>query len=430
MTATPELEAPERQGSRALGILGAFLGAFSGALFTDLLLLVLPDEVGKLAALGNMVLVGWTACWGYRLMRGYRSMKFAQWTVRLTLFLAQPLAMVTVLTLASLYRRYGTLAVHADTLYLTFLRAADSLLDGSTLVAWAQLLFLSMVFARLGWGVLLKYIDPNWYSDPRRIAQSGGNGATFNMSPCWPLPPNENIPERFEVDKGKITVEGEQITAKGRWGKASTFSVREVAGVVLGTGSGFTVLYDKENRVLAKFGWSRKNAVLFGQYLLQRGVPFVTLGGQPVDTVSGQVELPRQFTVREGKLYLVLGWFGVILFSALGLVCLVFLEGGEKWYAALTIPLLALFVLLLFEYYNWRLEVDGTQVLCRTAFGKGTQFCLDEVEEVKLRPILGAWELRDREGKRLARVDQFMENAGLMMTYLKEYQTKKEGLIV
>lgn len=431
MTASPELEPQERQGSRALGILGAFLGAFLGAALTDALMLFDLEDWGRLIVLANEFLVGWAACWGYRLLKGYRSMRFAQWTVRLTLLLGQPLAMVTVLTLASLYRQYGTLAVHADTLYLTFLRAAYSLFDVPTLVAWVLLLFLSLYFARLGWGVLLKYIDPSWYNDPRRLARIGGGGATFNTAPCWPLPANENIPERFEVDKGKLTVEGDTITVREKRKAQRSFSVKEIAGVVLGVSTGYNILYDKENRMLARFAWSRKNALVFGQYLVQRQVPFVDVNGSPIPTAPETTEyqaIPRQFTVREGKFSLGLGWFGTVLLGGATLVCLLLLEGWERLgFTLLGLPLLALFVSLLLCYYNRRLEVDGEEVSYTTSLGKTTRFRLSDIAEIRVS--LDGWKVKDRDGKTLARFESNMNGADLLLACWNQSKQERNGIL-
>lgn len=431
MAASPELETPARQGSRALGILGAFLGAFLAAALTDALMLLDTEDWGRLIVLANEFLVGWAACWGYRLLRGYRSMKFAQWTVRLVLLLVQPLAMVTVLTLASLYRQYGTLAVHADTLYLTFLRAAYSLLDISTLVAWVLLLFLSLVFVRACWGVLLKYIDPSWYNDPRRLARIGGGGATFNMAPCWPLPANENIPERFEVDKGKLTVEGDTITVREKRKAQRSFSVKEVAGVVLGVSTGYNILYDKENRMLARFAWSRKNALVFGQYLVQRQVPFVDVNGSPVSTAPGATEyqaVPRQFTVREGKLCLGLGWFGVIFFGGTLIVDLFFLDGLTRLVCgAVFLFFTAMFIRILLAYYRRRLEVDGEEVSYTTSLGKTTRFRLSDIAEIRVS--LDGWKVKDRDGKTLARFESNMSGADLLLACWNRSKQERNGIL-
>lgn len=429
MTASPELEIPARQGSRALGILGAFLGALLGDQLWQLLLFVIPTEsaVWELTALLGSFLAGFCACWGYRLFRGRREMKFAWRTVRICVVLAVPPAIVLFTVVMVLCRTGGRWLTEPRIIWLALTRSVENLAG-----EWKMILILalmSLFFARLSALSLLKYADPGWYSDPRRIAQSGGNGATFNMAPCWPLPANENIPERFEVDKGKITVAGDIITVK-QWGKSPrSFPAEEIAGVMLGTGSGFTVLYDKENRVLAKFGWSRKNALLFGQYLVRQGVPFVDLNGTLVDAHPlAEQTVSRSFTVREGKLCLVLGWFGVVLLSVTCLTCLFLLEGGEKLlYAALAaIPLLALFVPLLLSYYNRRLEVDGTQLRYVTVFGRETRFRLSDVDKVKYRPMLGSWDIRDQEDKLLARYEFNMDNADLMSAYLEKYQTQRK----
>lgn len=425
MDAGPERGAPAKGGSRVRGALGAFLGAFLGALVSDLLLFLIPDSAGGSAMLVSLILVGWTAYRGYRLLGGYRSMRFAQWTVRLALLLSQPLALAAALTLVSLYRRYGTLAVHADTLYITFARAAGSLWEGGSLGYWAMLFCASLFFVRLSWGGLLKYVDPGWYHDPRRLARIGGGGATFNVPPCWPLPPAERIPAQFEVDKGRLRVEGDVITYKA-WGKPPrNFSANEIAGVVLGVSTGYNILYDRDGRVLARFAWSRKNALVFGQYLVQRQVPFVDPNGAPVPVQAvEQPPVPRQFTVREGRFCLVLGWIGTVLLGGATLVCLLLLEGWERLgFTLLGLPLLALFVSLLLCYYNRRLEVDGELVTYTTFLGRTSQFRLSDGAELKLG--VNGHKLKDRQGRTLARFESNMKNADLLLARWRESKQER-----
>ncbi|MCI8475268.1 MAG: hypothetical protein HFF07_08030 [Oscillospiraceae bacterium] len=279
-------EALERRGSRIRGILGAFLGAFLGAYLSDLLLFFLfESETGRLGFLGAMLLVGWTACWGYRLLGGYRSMGFAQWTVRLGLILGQPAALAAALIRRETRRLCAAgMTMDPAALRKICLETGALLLEPDALAAIGMLVLLSLFFVRLSWGGLLKYVDPGWYHDPRRLARIGGGGATSNMPPCWPLPPAGRIPTQFEVDKGRLRVEGSVLTYK-TWGKPPrSFSINDVAGVVLGVSTGYNILYDRENRMLARFTWSRKNALLFGQYLIRRGIPFVDLNGAPVPT--------------------------------------------------------------------------------------------------------------------------------------------------
>ena len=278
----PELGLPQGKGSRFLGFLGAFGGAFVGALLCDWLIFLLPEDFGQLVFFGGTLWVGWLACWGYRLLRGHRSMRFAQWTVRSAITLAQPLSLFLILVQRKVQRMSsaGETITPGD-LLSSCRQSLDFLTEWDSLKAMGGLILISLFFARLSWSGLLKYVDPAWYSDPLRLARMGGGGATFNLLPSWPLPATEEIPERFEVDKGRLTVEGDAITAK-RWGKTRQFSVRDVAGVVLGVSSGYNILYDDKNRELARFAWSRKNALLFGQYLLRKEVPFVDCNGTPV----------------------------------------------------------------------------------------------------------------------------------------------------
>lgn len=420
-------EALERRGSRIRGILGAFLGAFLGAYLSDLLLFFLfESETGRLGFLGAMLLVGWSACWGYRLLGGYRSMGFAQWTVRLGLILGQPSALA-----AALIRRETRRLCAADmtmdpaALRKICLETGALLLERDALAAIGMLVLLSLFFVRLSWGGLLKYVDPGWYHDPRRLARIGGGGVTSNMPPCWPLPPAGRIPTQFEVDKGRLRVEGSVLTYK-TWGKPPrSFSINDVAGVVLGVSTGYNILYDRENRMLARFAWSRKNTLLFGQYLIRRGILFVDLNGAPVSTLTVEQPLvPQQFTVREGKLCLVLGWIGTVLLGVAALILLLLLEGWERLgYTLLALPLLALFGSLLLCYYNRRLEVDGELVTYTTLLRRTFRFRLSDVAEIKLG--VNSCKLKDQEGRILARFEDNMENADLLLARWNEYKQER-----
>ena len=174
------------KGSRVLGVLGALLGAFLGTFCWHLLMFFsLGREFawGSLTILGGIV-VSWTACWGYRLLRGYRAMGFAKWTVRICMLLAQPASMAVVFTMMSLRQRYGSLRVHADTLAVVFGQSVQNLLQTDILLLLGQLSLIVLVFSRLGWVTLLKYVDPQWAADPRRIAQTNGGGAGRTHC-CW-----------------------------------------------------------------------------------------------------------------------------------------------------------------------------------------------------------------------------------------------------
>ena len=424
-----ETERPTPRGSRFLGILGAFLGALAGAMLSDLLLLFLPDDVGKVALLLGVMLAGWTACWGYRLFRGYQNMRFAQWTVRVALALAQPLALAGAIIGQILWQLRATgMALQAEILETVLRHTGAFLLERDTLGAIGWLVLLDLFFVRLSWGGLLKYVDPAWYSDPRRLARTGGGGATFNMPPCWPLPKADALPTSFEVDKGKLTVEGSTLTYKA-WAKPRrSFSVGEIAGVVLGVGSGYNILFDRDNRELARFAWSRKNALLFGQYLIAHDIPFIDPNGQPVETRGQKVSLPRQFEVREGKACLVVGVACLVVFGILALLCLLVLD-------ELAIPIaLAVFlffilmgVWMLLSYKNRRMAVEGDTLTYTTAFGRTTQFRVSEVGSLRFRFGLGTREIRDREGRLLARFEDNMKGAALLVEYLNQHMTPAEG---
>lgn len=424
----PELETPEQQGSSILGVLGAFLGALLGHGLWLGCMFALPSGsvLWDLIIFGGLF-AGFFSCWGYRLFRGRRNMKFAWRVVRLCVMLAVPAAIVLCTAALVLYWAKGWWAAGPQVVWLALTGSVERLVTERD---WKPILILSLIslfLARISAPILLKYADPGWYNDPRRAAQSNGGGAMFNYLKGWPGI-SEPIPHSFTVDKGKITVEGEQITAKGRWGKVTAFGLREVAGVVIGPGSGFNVLYDKEKRVLAKFAWSRKGADLFGQYLLEHGVPFEDLQGQKLDLTPQKVELPWQFEVRESKVCLWVGVICLVLFSVLSALCLFVMDE-----LAILIALLVFlfFVLLsawlLLSYKNRRLVVEGNALTYTTAFGRTTRFRVDEVDSFRYRFGRGTRELRDREGKLLARFEDNMEGAALLVEYLIQHMNPHVG---
>lgn len=433
MTET-EIERPTPQGSRFLGILGAFLGALLGyflwmcVIFAAFYAITLPDDsrLWELVFLLVCILPGFCSCLGYRLFRGRREMKFAWRVVRLCVVLSAPVAIVLFTMAGVLYLTGKWLGL--PMVWSIFLASLRVLTEAEPWKVLLPFVLVSLFFARLSAPLLLKYADPAWYSDPRRIAQSNGGGALFNHPALWPLPRAERLPASFEVDKGKIRVEGEQITARGRRGKVNTFPVREVAGVVLGPGSGFNVLYDRENRVLAKFAWSRKGAETFGQYLLHYGVPFVDLAGQPVDATGQKVSLPRQFEVREGKACLVVGVACLVVFGILALLCLLVLDELAILIAlAVFLFFILMGVWMLLSYKNRRMAVEGDTLTYTTAFGRTTRFRVSEVGSLRFRFGLGTREIRDREGRLLARFEDNMKGAALLVEYLNQHMTPAEG---
>ena len=425
MTAGSVTETTLKKGSRLLGCLGAFWGALVGAGAWYALMFLTPQgEFWKLTILGAAA-VSWCACRGYRLLRGYRSMRFARWTVRACTVLAQPVVLVGSLALRDLWRRYGTLRIPLNVFFLTVVQVADGILsDRETLLFLGQLALLSLLFSALGWTYLMKYVDPQWAKDPWRSAQMGNNGATFNTPPCWPLPIPEQIPERFQVDKGKLSVEGETITVKG-WGKSRHFSVYDVAGVVLGASNGYNVLYDREEQILARFAWSRKNGVLFGQYLLQNQIPFLDCDQSPVDTQAPEEQkVPRQFTVREGRLNLALGWIGLIFFGSLLAMDIFLLDGLERLVCgAVFLVFTGMGGWTILSCHRRQLEVDGDALTYTSTLGRVLQFRLSDVADVTCSA--NNIKMRDREGKVLARFENNPSTCNLLIAYWNQYKRER-----
>lgn len=392
-----------------------------------LFILTLDFPWGELLIFGA-VLPGLAAPLGYRLFWGARDMKWARWTVRLAIVVGVPLALLLV-CFGWIIPTLGPPSTLQETANRLRLAALQLFGDRDGWVLTGALILFALLFSSLGNKPLLRYADPAWYDDPRRLARENGGSAVFNTPPCWPLPPGKELPESFSVDRGKLTVEGDTLTVK-TWGKAPrSFPVDSVAGVVLGSASGFNILYDKDRRALARFAWSRKNAVLLGQYLLSKGVPFMDLEGKAVPTQAPQSrDLPQCFTVRESRLCLVLGWIGLLFFGAGLTAALVFWalerDGGLLFLAGVCLLFVLLFGWMLLSYRNRRLEVDGTELVYTTAFGRTTSFRLADVARIHWG--VNSSRLTDHQGRVLARFEDNMDNAPLLAVYLNAYQNRKD----
>ena len=147
-----------------------------------------------------------------------------------------------------------------------------------------------------------------------------------------------------------------------------------------------------------------------------------------METRGQKVSLPRQFEVREGKACLVVGVACLVVFGILALLCLLVLD-------ELAIPIaLAVFlffilmgVWMLLSYKNRRMAVEGDTLTYTTAFGRTTQFRVSEVGSLRFRFGLGTREIRDREGRLLARFEDNMKGAALLVEYLNQHMTPAEG---
>lgn len=262
------MEGKARRGSPVLGVLGAFLGA-SLAFFLWLQLFLSGPAFLRKLLLPVCIPVGTASCLGYWFLRGWRGGKsaryFAYYVTQVSAVLAVPVVF------------FGTVARPVDFSQADWLSALfrnwEPLLTPEFFVPIGFFAFLALLGARAGQKRLLRYTDPAWESDPRRAAAVYAGGALYNS---WPenRPVRQELPKRFWVG-GKLEISGETIRTIPTLGAGRTFSVYDVAGVVVGPSTGSNVLYDYHNQVMAKFAWSMDNAYLLVQYLKDCGVPFV-----------------------------------------------------------------------------------------------------------------------------------------------------------
>ena len=438
MERLPELEKSAEQSGALRGISGAFLGAAVGtALWYGLMFFMMDnwDPFGKLTVLAG-VLVGWLSSWGYRLFQGLRAPRFARNIVRLSCVLTQPLAVFGMLFLVALTRlaQRGQ-DLDRDTVWITLSAAWEALFQRQVFGIVVVFIVLALVFSKTGMGGLLKYTDPAWYSDPKRLASLNGGGALYNYLSHWPPVEAEPVPVQFQVGTG-LEVSGETVTVSSSLKKSQRFAAGQIAGVIVGPSNGHNVLYDRNNQALAKFAWSMKNANLFTRWLLQRNVPFYDITGaglsaQEEEPETSKPELPQRFTVRESKVFLVLGAAGCLLFSGLTLAA-VWLAGRELATGLLCMAvflfLLLFCVWMLLAYSRRRLEVDGDTLRYTAALGRKTEFQITQVEQIKTRPLCDGWTLLDRNGQVLARLENHMTNAQQMLAYLNQYLERKNAV--
>ena len=150
------------------------------------------------------------------------------------------------------------------------------------------------------------------------------------------------------------------------------------------------------------------------------------LEGRPVDTTPRKAaELPRQFEVREGKVCLVVGIICLVLFGALAVLCLLVLD---ELAVLLALVVFLFFVLMsvwmLLSYKNRRMVVEGDTLTYTNSFGRTTRFRVSEVGSFRYRFGMGTRELRDREGKLLARFEDNMKGAALLVEYLNQHMNR------
>ena len=123
-----------------------------------------------------------------------------------------------------------------------------------------------------------------------------------------------------------------------------------------------------------------------------------------------------------------MGIICLVLFSVLSVLCLFVMDELAILIALLVFLFFVLLsVWLLLSYKNRRLVVEGNALTYTTAFGRTTRFRVDEVDSFRFRFGRGTRELRDREGKLLARFEDNMEGAALLVEYLIQHMNPHVG---
>lgn len=410
--------------SYARGILGSIVGMFICIL---VMLLCSLFQIVKLGV-AFQLLVGLVIGWFYRLFHGQRSKIVAYVNV----------GSFTILTCIL----WGALPV--------LLPAAISSVQ-LTAADWSRLW--SMIWKLLppciGLGItgffltrksLLAYAD--WKRGPWIIAYAGGNGLLYNLIPQ--KLPAESPPTSFAVH-GRFTpeigiiVEGNNLRQKNRLRKDRVFSVRDIAGVVLGPSNGCNVLYDKNYQVLAKFAGSMEHADLLFLSLLKWNIPIDNAPAEwrdpsEVELNSNAVESSvhqQQFTLRLKRSsrigFAVFGWFEVLiglgLFLAVNFFDVTDVTIVER--GALLIVVLAAMgvgIICLRIGKVCMVKVDGEQMRVVSRFGRATEFSVKDVSSVSRN--LGWIVLYDKNFKILAKLDSYLENIDILKDYLEIYGIK------
>lgn len=245
------------------GVLGALLGALGCVLLSW-------AAAGLVSSASLLVtfFAGPLAMAGYRRCKGLKNRRFAYAVTGIFTLLASVLSPVVA---AAAYRL-------EPGIFLTILTPAY------WAKAWIVHLYMSGLAMLVFWGhrgKLQVYIDPSL--GPRYEAGKYAGGLMYNMCPMQLAA--QAVPRQFYVG-GKLEVDGARLRTVPALRKGRTFSVGEIAGVVLGRSTGSNVLYDKDHQVLAKFAWSMGNADLLFLYLLEHNVKFDNL--PPELAVYGQ----------------------------------------------------------------------------------------------------------------------------------------------
>ncbi len=412
---------PELQGSILRGILGSVTG------MVVCILVILLCSLCQMEGFRIMLLffAGLVIGWFYRLFHGRRSKTAAYVTV-------------------------GICTVSASVLWVVLLALLPVFVSPAPFTAadwgrlWGKIWELLLLCAGLGIigffftrRSLLAYAD--WKRGPWHVAYAGGNGYSYNLLP--EKLPAVNPPACFAVHSrfapgSRIIVEGSIIRWRRRLRKDHEFSVRDIAGVVLGPGNGCNVLYGRDYQVLAKFAGSMEHADLMFLWLLQREVPIVGVpdswrfaaeAGPEPEAVKSSI-LQQQFTLRLKRSARIgftgIGWFllliGAALFPALDFSALTMAERTAIVFLELAVMGMGIVYIRMGKVTG--VEVDGEQMRVVSRFGKAAAFSVRDVSSVSGSP--GWIVLYDREFKTLAKVDSCLEDMERLKGYLASYGIK------
>ena len=232
----------------------------------------------------------------------------------------------------------------------------------------------------------------------------------------------------------RIVVEGSSVRQISRLRKDRVFSVHDIAGVVLGPGSGCNVLYDKNYQVLAKFAGSMEHADLLFLWLLQWNIPIdkapagwrltFEVSPEPVESYVQQ----RRFTLRLKRSTRIgfagIGWFLLLLGLALLLLINFSTATIMERRAVMVVALATMGMGIVYLRIGKvsQVEVDGEQMRVVSRFGRAAEFSVRDVSSVSRS--LGWIVLYDREFKTLAKVDSYLENLDMLKEYLAFYGVK------
>lgn len=272
----------------------------------------------------------------------------------------------------------------------------------------------------------------------RRTAARRAGGNLYNY---WPANPMDGIvPGSFHVSSG-IFVSGTSIQTQPTLRAGRSFSVREVAGVIVGPCDGSNVLYNARNEELARFGMSDINGLVFVRYLKDHGVPFYGLNGEPFATgvrmySSGSTHQQR-FTMELQRTYpidvaIMLGMFLGLALCSVGLpiaCCLGSQLVGPVMTAVLGLSMLSIVAPWIIGAWKGELlfppmlSVEGETVWIDRGFHPLRELSLDEIAQ--LRYVSGTcYELCDKRGRVLAKFSTQDDFGPEFMEFLKTHNIK------